>query len=101
VLGFDEELERHKRRSASSSSSSFKLNPHIGDYVSLPQFNNPSPAAALQLLKRLAADPGIVKIMENHRWTVGALKEVNRFTFAISLHILTFSPHINIDASRG
>lgn len=36
----------------------------------------PAAAEALKLLRRLAADPGIVTIMRAHRWTVGKLKEM-------------------------
>ena len=37
----------------------------------------PAPAEALKLLHRLAADPGIVGIMQKHRW-VSALLPDNR-----------------------
>lgn len=37
--------------------------------------NSQSPAEALNLLKALASDPGIVGIMEKYRWKVGVLSE--------------------------
>lgn len=36
----------------------------------------PSPAEAAGLLSRLATDPGIVGIMQRHRWSVGLLTEL-------------------------
>ena len=36
----------------------------------------PPPEAALALLYRLASDPGILAIMDKHKWNVGVLKEM-------------------------
>ena len=37
---------------------------------------SPAPLEAMKILKRLAADPGIVHIMSNHKWQVGKLSEM-------------------------
>mmetsp|Transcript_22679 Transcript_22679/g.73760 ORF Transcript_22679/g.73760 Transcript_22679/m.73760 type:complete len:671 (-) Transcript_22679:81-2093(-) len=88
VAGFEEEERRMRRRrrhhrSKASSSGSVVLPP--GPYT----FNafkvlepregmqlTPPPSAALRLLHRLAADPGVVHVMNKHRWTVLELTEM-------------------------
>lgn len=37
---------------------------------------NPPPSAALNILHSLAADPGILKLMANHKWKVSLLSEM-------------------------
>ncbi|KJE92983.1 zinc metalloproteinase [Capsaspora owczarzaki ATCC 30864] len=43
---------------------------------SLPYFTYPSPSDALELLRRLSTDPGIVAVVKKHHWLVGALVEM-------------------------
>ena len=42
----------------------------------VPEFVNPPASAALKLLHRLAADPGILGVMAKHKWTVPLLAEM-------------------------
>nr|GMC85670.1 Ubiquitin and WLM domain-containing metalloprotease SPCC1442.07C [Ipomoea batatas] len=37
---------------------------------------NPPASEALKLMHKLAADPGIVAIMNKHRWRVGLMSEM-------------------------
>ncbi|XP_012830116.1 PREDICTED: uncharacterized protein LOC105951263 [Erythranthe guttata] len=82
IAGFDEEEKRMKQRNINRSYSSPKL--PQGTYVfcdfrtlSLPGVELDPPASkALELLHKLASDPGIVAIMNKHRWRVGILTEM-------------------------
>eukprot|EP00976_Prorocentrum_cordatum_P095283 1190121-Prorocentrum_minimum.AAC.1 len=42
----------------------------------VPEFTRPPGPQALALLYRIANDPGIVAVMESHRWNVGLLSEM-------------------------
>ncbi|CAI9090130.1 OLC1v1024834C1 [Oldenlandia corymbosa var. corymbosa] len=82
IAGFDEEEKRLRQR-AKYDQNSFTRLPQ-GNYIfsefrtlSLPGIElNPPPSEALKLMHRLAADPGIVAIMNKHRWRVGIMTEM-------------------------
>ncbi|KAG8362597.1 hypothetical protein BUALT_BualtUnG0059800 [Buddleja alternifolia] len=82
IAGFDEEEKRLKQRNADRAYTSQKL--PQGTYIfcdfrtlSLPGIElNPPASKALDLLHKLATDPGIVAIMNKHRWRVGILTEM-------------------------
>ncbi|XP_057786523.1 uncharacterized protein LOC131003968 [Salvia miltiorrhiza] len=82
IAGFDEEEKRLKQRIYGRSYNSTKL--PQGNYIfcdfrtlSLPGVVlNPPASKALELLHKLASDPGIVAIMNKHRWRVGILTEM-------------------------
>ncbi|KAG6385182.1 hypothetical protein SASPL_154010 [Salvia splendens] len=82
IAGFDEEEKRLKQRISRRSYNSPKL--PQGNYIfcdfrtlSLPGIVlNPPASKALELLHKLASDPGIVAIMNKHRWRVGILTEM-------------------------
>ncbi|KAL0405265.1 UNVERIFIED_CONTAM: hypothetical protein Slati_3840400 [Sesamum latifolium] len=82
IAGFDEEEKRLKQRYVNGSYTLPRLpqGPYIfGDFrtLSLPGIElNPPASRALELLHRLASDPGIVAIMNKHRWRVGILTEM-------------------------
>ncbi|KAL0301748.1 UNVERIFIED_CONTAM: hypothetical protein Sradi_6451600 [Sesamum radiatum] len=82
IAGFDEEEKRLKQRNVDGSYTLPRLpqGPYIfGDFqtLSLPGIElNPPASRALELLQRLASDPGIVAIMNKHRWRVGILTEM-------------------------
>ncbi|KAL0327974.1 UNVERIFIED_CONTAM: hypothetical protein Scaly_2230000 [Sesamum calycinum] len=82
IAGFDEEEKRLKQRNVDGSYTLPRLpqGPYIfGDFqtLSLPGIElNPPASRALELLHRLASDPGIVAIMNKHRWRVGILTEM-------------------------
>ncbi|XP_011085479.1 uncharacterized protein LOC105167449 isoform X1 [Sesamum indicum] len=82
IAGFDEEEKRLKQRNGDGSYALPRLpqGPYIfGDFrtLSLPGVElNPPASRALELLHRLASDPGIVAIMNKHRWRVGILTEM-------------------------
>lgn len=71
-MGFDEEMRRVQK--AKIASQTLQLNPYISQYDALDIY--PNPEAAISLLKRVAADPGIVAIMKKRNWTVGVLNEL-------------------------
>ncbi|XP_016541410.2 uncharacterized protein LOC107842171 isoform X1 [Capsicum annuum] len=82
ILGFDEEEKRSKQRLSNGLQSTLKL--PQGPYVFcdfrtlyLPGIElNPPASKALKLMHKLAADPGIVAIMNKHRWCVGIMTEM-------------------------
>ncbi|KAL6577497.1 hypothetical protein OROMI_009825 [Orobanche minor] len=81
IAGFDEEERRLKQR---ISGRSYAPKLPQGTYIfcdfrtlSLPGIVlNPPASKALELLHKLASDPGIVAIMNKHRWRVGILTEM-------------------------
>ncbi|EOA16232.1 hypothetical protein CARUB_v10004374mg [Capsella rubella] len=81
ILGFEEE-ERRLRQKKYVSSSSITL--PQGTYIfcdfrtlQLPGIElNPPASAALKRMHMLAADPGIIAIMNKHRWRVGIMTEL-------------------------
>ncbi|XP_028795018.1 uncharacterized protein LOC114750588 [Neltuma alba] len=81
IAGFEEEEKRLKQRS-SYGPVSLKL--PQGPYI-FSQFQtleipgvklNPPPSEALKRMHMLAADPGVVAIMNKHRWHVGIMTEM-------------------------
>ncbi|CAN4096240.1 unnamed protein product [Withania somnifera] len=82
IVGFDEEEKRLRQRISNGLQSSPKL--PQGPYVfcdfrtlHLPGIELSPPASkSLKLMHKLAADPGIVAIMNKHRWRVGIMTEM-------------------------
>ncbi|GJN03897.1 hypothetical protein PR202_ga21392 [Eleusine coracana subsp. coracana] len=82
IIGFDEEEQRLKQRSTSRPQISLKL--PQGQYIfcdfrtlHLPGIElNPLPSEALKRMHMLACDPGIVAIMNKHKWRVGIMTEM-------------------------
>ncbi|KAG7543458.1 PUB-like domain superfamily [Arabidopsis thaliana x Arabidopsis arenosa] len=81
IIGFEEE-EKRLRQKKYVSSASIKLpqGPYIFcDFrtLQLPGIElNPPPSAALKRMHMLAADPGIIAVMNKHRWRVGIMTEL-------------------------
>ncbi|KAJ1702477.1 hypothetical protein LUZ63_002256 [Rhynchospora breviuscula] len=82
IIGFDEEEKRLKQRSSNRVQTSLKL-PH-GPYIfcdfrtlHLPGIElNPPPSEALKRMHMLACDPGIIAIMNKHKWRIGIMTEM-------------------------
>ncbi|XP_047081076.1 uncharacterized protein LOC124691814 [Lolium rigidum] len=82
IIGFDEEESRLRQRSSGRPKVSLKL--PQGQYIfcdfrtlHLPGVElNPPPSEALKRMHMLACDPGIVAIMNKHRWRVGIMTEM-------------------------
>ncbi|KAG9132222.1 hypothetical protein Leryth_017074 [Lithospermum erythrorhizon] len=81
IAGFEEEEKRIRRRTSSGQHS---IRIPQGNYIfsdfrtlHIPGVElNPPPSEALQLMHRLAADKGIVAIMNKHHWRVGIMTEM-------------------------
>ncbi|KAM7503697.1 hypothetical protein LguiB_002601 [Lonicera macranthoides] len=82
IAGFDEEEKRLRQRMLDGTHT--KLTLPQGTYIfcdfrtlDIPGLElNPSASEALKLMHMLAADPGIVAIMNKHRWRVGIMTEM-------------------------
>ncbi|PON44609.1 WLM domain containing protein [Trema orientale] len=82
IAGFDEEEKRLRQRL--SNTPHFSLQLPQGPYIfcdfrtlQLPGIElNPPGSEALKRMHMLAADPGIVAIMNKHRWRVGIMTEM-------------------------
>ncbi|XP_020082790.1 uncharacterized protein LOC109706396 [Ananas comosus] len=82
IAGFDEEEKRLKHRMSARPRTSFKL--PQGEYIfcdfrtlHIPGIElNPPPSEALRRMHMLASDPGIIAIMNKHRWRVGIMTEM-------------------------
>ncbi|XP_074272822.1 uncharacterized protein LOC141596515 isoform X2 [Silene latifolia] len=82
IAGFEEEERRMKERLSRRPQHSLKLPP--GPYIfsdfrtlEIPGIElNPPPSEALKRMHMLAADPGIVAVMNKHRWRVGIMTEM-------------------------
>ncbi|RZC46156.1 hypothetical protein C5167_039109 [Papaver somniferum] len=82
IAGFDEEEKRLRGRMSYRSHTKLKL--PQGNYIfcdfrtlEIPGIQlNPPASKALKRMHRLAADPGIVAIMNKHRWRVGIMTEL-------------------------
>ncbi|XP_068668286.1 uncharacterized protein [Aristolochia californica] len=82
ILGFDEEEKRQRQHPLNKSQTSLKL--PQGTYIfcdfrtlQIPGIElNPPPSEALRRMHKLASDPGIVAIMNKHRWRVGVMTEM-------------------------
>ncbi|KAM7267634.1 hypothetical protein ACFE04_009800 [Oxalis oulophora] len=82
IAGFDEEEKRMRHRTSYRPQTSLKF--PQGTYVfcdfrtlQLPGVElNPPASEALKRMHMLASDPGIVAIMNKHRWRVGIMTEM-------------------------
>ncbi|KAM3189529.1 hypothetical protein ACQJBY_068053 [Aegilops geniculata] len=82
IIGFEEEEQRLRQRSSGRPRVSLKL--PQGQYIfcdfrtlHLPRVElNPPPSEALKRMHMLACDPGIIAIMNKHRWRVGIMTEM-------------------------
>lgn len=82
IAGFEEEEKRLKQKISHGPRVSLKL--PQGPYIfcefrtlELPGVKlNPPPSEALKRMHMLAADPGIVAVMNKHRWRVGIMTEM-------------------------
>ncbi|VAI86219.1 unnamed protein product [Triticum turgidum subsp. durum] len=82
IIGFEEEEQRLRQRSSGRPRVSLKL--PQGQYIfcdfrtlHLPEVElNPPPSEALKRMHMLACDPGIIAIMNKHRWRVGIMTEM-------------------------
>ncbi|KAI3769608.1 hypothetical protein L6452_00717 [Arctium lappa] len=82
IAGFDEEEKRMRQRMSNGFHTPQKLpqgNYIFGDFktLDLPGIKlNPPPSEALRLMHTLAADRGIVAVMNKHQWRVGIMTEM-------------------------
>ncbi|KAK2979021.1 hypothetical protein RJ640_013655 [Escallonia rubra] len=82
IPGFDEEEKRLRQRTVDISRTSLKLpqgNYIFADFRTLQipgMVLTPPASEALKLMHMLAADPGIVAIMNKHHWRVGIMTEM-------------------------
>ncbi|XP_008811148.2 uncharacterized protein LOC103722385 [Phoenix dactylifera] len=82
ILGFDEEEKRLRQRMLNKPQVSLKL--PQGSYIfcdfrtlNIPGIElNPPPSEALRRMHMLACDPGIIAVMNKHRWRVGIMTEM-------------------------
>ncbi|KAK4577142.1 hypothetical protein RGQ29_027590 [Quercus rubra] len=82
IAGFEEEEKRLRQRISDRSHASLKL--PQGRYIfrdfrtlEIPGVElNPPASEALKIMHMLAADPGIVAIMNKHHWCVGIMTEM-------------------------
>ncbi|CAJ2668318.1 unnamed protein product [Trifolium pratense] len=82
IAGFEDEEKRLKQKISHGPRVSLKL--PQGPYIfcefrtlEIPGLKlNPPPSEALKRMHMLAADPGIVAIMNKHRWRVGIMTEM-------------------------
>uniref|UniRef100_A0A1D1Y0A4 Ubiquitin and WLM domain-containing protein C1442.07c n=1 Tax=Anthurium amnicola TaxID=1678845 RepID=A0A1D1Y0A4_9ARAE len=82
IRGFDEEEERLRQRLLNTRDFPLKLpqGPNIFcgfRTLQLPGIElNPPASEALRIMHMLACDPGIISIMNKHRWRVGIMTEM-------------------------
>ncbi|KAK9226108.1 hypothetical protein WN943_011155 [Citrus x changshan-huyou] len=82
IAGFDEEEKRLRQRMLDRTNAPLKL--PQGQYMfcdfrtlQIPGVElNPPASEALKIMHMLAADPGIIAIMNKHRWRVGIMTEL-------------------------
>ncbi|WJX39289.1 hypothetical protein P8452_26846 [Trifolium repens] len=82
IAGFEDEEKRLKQKISHGPRVSLKL--PQGPYIfcefrtlEIPGMKlNPPPSEALKRMHMLAADPGIVAVMNKHRWRVGIMTEM-------------------------
>ncbi|XP_078439372.1 zinc metalloproteinase-like protein [Wolffia australiana] len=82
IRGFEEEEERLRHRLLTAAQPSLKL--PQGPYIfcefrtlTVPGMElTPPPSEALKRMHMLACDPGIIAIMNKHRWRVGIMSEM-------------------------
>ncbi|XP_027343121.1 uncharacterized protein LOC113855680 isoform X2 [Abrus precatorius] len=82
IAGFEEEEKRMKQRISHGPSLPLKLpqGPYIFCEFRTLEIQglelNPPPSESLKRMHMLAADPGIVAVMNKHRWRVGIMTEM-------------------------
>ncbi|KAM0941614.1 putative WLM domain, PUB domain, Ubiquitin-like domain superfamily, PUB-like domain superfamily [Dioscorea sansibarensis] len=81
IAGFDEEEKRMRQRMGGPVVSlKLPTGPYIfGNFrtLNIPGIElNPPPSEALKRMHMLACDPGIIAIMNKHRWRVGIMTEM-------------------------
>uniref|UniRef100_A0A2C9UV03 WLM domain-containing protein n=1 Tax=Manihot esculenta TaxID=3983 RepID=A0A2C9UV03_MANES len=82
IAGFDEEEKRMRQRSSDRTQPLLKLPQGpctFNDFrtLEIPGLQlNPPASEALKRMHMLAADPGIIAIMNKHRWRVGIMTEL-------------------------
>ncbi|KAF3443367.1 hypothetical protein FNV43_RR13049 [Rhamnella rubrinervis] len=82
IAGFDDEERRLRQRMSDTPHASLRLpqGPYIFcDFrtLQLPGIElNPPASEALKRMHMLAADPGIIAVMNKHRWRVGIMTEM-------------------------
>lgn len=80
ILGFEDEERRLRLKKFSSTSIKLPQGPYIFcafRTLQLPGIElSPPPADALKRMHMLASDPGIIAIMNKHRWRVGIMTEL-------------------------
>ncbi|CAH2079511.1 unnamed protein product [Thlaspi arvense] len=80
ILGFEEEERRLRQKKFSSTSIKLPQGPYIFcDFRTLQipgLVLNPPASDALKRMHTLAADPGIIAVMNKHRWRVGIMTEL-------------------------
>lgn len=80
ILGFEDEERRLRLKKFSSTSIKLPQGPYIFcgfRTLQLPGVElNPPPADAFKRMHMLASDPGIIAIMNKHRWRVGIMTEL-------------------------
>ncbi|RAL39360.1 hypothetical protein DM860_002893 [Cuscuta australis] len=80
IVGFEEEEKRLRQRSSYQASIRLPQGHYIFcgfKTLHLPGIElNPPASEALKLMHKLSADPGIVAVMNKHRWHVGIMTEM-------------------------
>ncbi|CAH8370284.1 unnamed protein product [Eruca vesicaria subsp. sativa] len=80
ILGFEDEEKRLRLKKFSTTSIKLPQGPYIFSAfrtLQLPGVElNPPAADALKRMHMLASDPGIIAIMNKHRWRVGIMTEL-------------------------
>uniref|UniRef100_A0A1J3GLT6 WLM domain-containing protein n=1 Tax=Noccaea caerulescens TaxID=107243 RepID=A0A1J3GLT6_NOCCA len=80
ILGFEEEERRLRQKKFSNTSIKLPQGPYIFcDFrtLQIPGIVlNPPASDALKRMHMLAADPGIIAVMNKHRWRVGIMTEL-------------------------
>ncbi|CAA7016075.1 unnamed protein product [Microthlaspi erraticum] len=80
ILGFEEEERRLRQKKFSNTSIKLPQGPYIFCGFRTLQIPglvlNPPASDALKRMHMLAADPGIIAVMNKHRWRVGIMTEL-------------------------
>ncbi|KAJ7524815.1 hypothetical protein O6H91_17G023300 [Diphasiastrum complanatum] len=82
IIGFSEEDERAKHRTSRNAASNKSVSDRIALFgkfrtLELPGIElSPPPSKAMELMHRLARDPGVIAVMKKHGWKVGIMSEL-------------------------